>query len=180
MGMTGRDKTFPKIGPYEDQSDRVQAVCDMYGPADFTDVADQAAHSATPSKYKFNHGDPYSNLIGAPVDSDRTKSEAASPVHYITADVPPVLILQGTRDAEVPFQQSQELYDHLKAAAIDAYFQHFPNAGHGGRIFHTAVVHKLELDFFNHYLKCRDVAIQLVPDSQVTAPLPATTQASQH
>src|SRR5688500_8356086 len=38
LGTTGGSKDFPPIGGNEDQSDRVQAVCDFFGPADFTAV----------------------------------------------------------------------------------------------------------------------------------------------
>jgi acetyl esterase/lipase len=114
-------------------------------------------------------------LIGVPVDSDHTKAENVSPVHYITPDVAPVLILHGTSDPNVPFQQSQEMADLLKAAGVDVYLQHFPNAGHNGSIFNTADVHKLELAFLNHYLKGENNTIQLLPDSQATF-VPAATQ----
>ena len=43
VGTAGGKKAFAPIGGHEQQSDRVQAVCDIYGPADFTTVVAQAA-----------------------------------------------------------------------------------------------------------------------------------------
>jgi len=36
----------------------------------------------------------------------------------------------------VPFAQSEELLAALKDAGVDALLQPFPNAGHGGTVFH--------------------------------------------
>lgn len=43
LGTSGGKNAFPAIGGNETQSDRVQAVCDFYGPADFNTVMAQAA-----------------------------------------------------------------------------------------------------------------------------------------
>ena len=174
VGMTGGKNIFPKIGGNDAQSDRVQAVCDFYGPADFNTVLDQFAHQQTPSGFRFNGGDPYSRLIGTPLGSDATKAEAVSPVHYVSADVPPVLILHGTRDPLVPFAQSEELLADLRQAKVDALLQHFPGAGHGGRIFHSAAAQQLVQNFFDNHLLGKDVKVELLPDSQVTLPSPTT------
>ena len=42
LGTAGGKNVFPPIGGNEKQSDRVQAVCDFYGPADFTTVVQLA------------------------------------------------------------------------------------------------------------------------------------------
>lgn len=43
VGTAGGKQAFAPIGGHTDQSDRVQAVCDIFGPADFTTVVAQAA-----------------------------------------------------------------------------------------------------------------------------------------
>ena len=42
--------------------------------------------------------------------------ELASPIHYITADMPPVLLQHGTNDELVPYNQSVRFYE--KAVTI--------------------------------------------------------------
>jgi acetyl esterase/lipase len=168
LGMTGGKNVFPKIGGNEDQSDRVQAVCDFYGPADFNTVLDQFAHSPTASVFHFNGGDPYSRLTGTTLGTDKAKADVVSPVHYVTPGVPPVLILHGTNDALVPFAQSEELLADLRAVRVDAYLQHFPGSGHGGRMFGIPPVRQLVQTFFDKYLKGKEVTIELLPDSVVT------------
>jgi dipeptidyl aminopeptidase/acylaminoacyl peptidase len=57
--------------------------------------------------------------------------ERASPIHYVTKDDSPFLILHGEKDVKVPPAQSQMLYDRLKAAGVPATLVMVRNAGHG-------------------------------------------------
>ena len=83
VGTSGGKKAFPPIGGNEDQSDRVQCVCDIYGPADFTTVMQQAKDDKNVRNiFKFNtSGDPYSQLIGVSLVDNKEKTDDVSPVH---------------------------------------------------------------------------------------------------
>lgn len=178
LGTSGGKKAFPPIGGNEEQSDRVQAVCDWFGPTDFNSVIGQfAADPTVKSVYKFNTpGDPYSGLIGAKLGEDKEKGDAASPIHYVSKDNPPILIMHGTKDPHVPFAQSVEFVEALKAAGVDATLQQFPGAGHGGPAFNLSPVRQLIHSFFDKNLKGADVKVEALPDSEVTLP-PATAPA---
>jgi acetyl esterase/lipase len=169
VGTSGGTKTFPPIGGNDDVSDRVQAVCDFYGPADFNKVMEQAAADKTKNIYPFNTPkDPYSNLIGVAMGSDKAKTDAVSPVHFVSKDDPPFLILHGDADAQVPFAQSVELAEDLKAAGVDVVLQKFPGAGHGGAIFRQPAVLELIKKFFDKHLKGADVKVEPLPEASVT------------
>lgn len=173
LGTSGGKHAFPPIGGNEDQSDRVQAVCDFYGPADFNTVIEQAAKEPVKNIFKFNTpSDPYSSLIGAKLDEDKAKTDAVSPVHYVSKDSAPILILHGTADALVPFAQSVELADALKKAGVDVILQKFPGSGHGGPAFQKPAVHDLIRSFFDKYLKGQDVKVEPLPESAVAVPAP--------
>jgi dipeptidyl aminopeptidase/acylaminoacyl peptidase len=103
------------VGQYTDQSSRVQAVVDMFGPADL----------AAP-EYRIA-GVEFARIFGTAPDA----LAKASPVTYITPDDSPFLILQGDQDKLVPLSQSQELYDRLTAAGVPAQLVVVKNAGHG-------------------------------------------------
>lgn len=134
------------VGEYLDQSSRVQAVVDYFGPSDLTvyqwDTEERKA------RVVFGADDPNSPLL-----------VAASPVTYITRDAPPFLIFNGDQDTGVPLAQSQTLYDGLRAAGVDATFVIVKNAGHsfvpsGGAIQPTrAQITQRVVDFFNEKLK---------------------------
>jgi acetyl esterase/lipase len=172
VGTSGGKKAFAPIGGNEEQADRVQAVCNFYGPADFTTVMQQAEEDKNVRNiFKFNTpSDPYSSLIGVPLGSDKQKTDAVSPVHYVSKDCPSMLILHGTKDALVPYAQSVELAAALRGKGVEVLLQTLPGAGHGGPVFGKPEVNEMILKFFDKHLKGADVKVDLVPEAAVTVP----------
>jgi acetyl esterase/lipase len=112
LGTTDASAGFD-VGQYLDQSSRVQAVVDMFGPADLTVEFSGGYH-------------PVQDAVFGGFDPAK-----ASPITYITADDPPFLILQGDIDQTVPLGQSQEFHDRLAAGGIDARLVIVKNGPHG-------------------------------------------------
>jgi acetyl esterase/lipase len=86
------------------QSSRVQAVCDFYGPSDLLrmdDVPGNMVHNAPDS--------PASQLIGAPIQERPDLVARANPITYITADAPPFLSVHGQEGYTVLANQSELL-----------------------------------------------------------------------
>ena len=175
VGTSGGKKTFPAVGGNEDQSDRVQAVCDIFGPTDFWTVIKQAEEDKNVKNiFKWNtSGDPYHNLIAAKVGEDKEKCEAVSPVKYVTKDNPPFLILHGDHDTLVPYAQSTQLQELLTKAGVEVTLQKLPGAGHGGPQFNLPAIAKLTNAFFDKHLKGIDAKIEALPESEVTVKAPA-------
>jgi len=173
LGTAGGANAFPPIGGNEKVSDRVQAVVDMCGPADFRTVMQQAAADPTKSGIRFNTAsDYYSNLIGAKLGED-DKSDAVSPVHYVDKKDAPFLILHGTLDPIVPFAQSAELADALKKAGVNVVFQKLPGTNHAGPGFGFPAVRALISKFFDKNLKGANVKVDELPDSALVPRQPA-------
>jgi acetyl esterase/lipase len=170
VGTAGGKNAFPKIGGNEEQSDRVQAVCDIFGPSDFSTVVQQAADDKNVKNiFEFNTPkDPYSELIGTKLD-DKPKADAVSPVHYVSKDNPPFVILHGTHDTLVPYAQSEELAAALKEKGVAVWLQKLPGAGHGGPGFGKPAVVQLMQNFFDKFLKGAEVQITLVPEAEAEA-----------
>jgi acetyl esterase/lipase len=134
------------VGQYLEQSSRVQAVVDMYGPTDLTVLFE----GANPRLME--------QVFGT---SDRNSEtlQKASPVNWVSSDDPPFLILHGERDPLVPVSQSQIFYEKLQAAGVPATFVIVKNAGHGfaplgGPISPSRQeLTKMIADFFDQYLK---------------------------
>lgn len=85
------------VGEYLEYSSRVQAVVDMFGPADLT--------------VPFSGG--YDNLKDTVFGG--FDAALASPVTYATPGDPPFLILHGDKDELVPITQSETLLARLQA-----------------------------------------------------------------
>ena len=126
LGTTGGVEPLEGTGGNPDQSSRVQAVVDFYGPADLLRMGDEPSridHDAPNS--------PEALLIGGAVPENPEKARAASPITYVTSDDPPFLIVHGDRDDVVPPGQSVLLRDALEAAGVPATLQVVEGAGHG-------------------------------------------------
>lgn len=174
VGTAGGKNVFAPIGGNEDQSDRVQAVCDIFGPANFSTVMQHAAADKNIRNiFQFNSPkDPYSQLIGVSLEGNKEKTDAVSPVHYVSQDSPPMLILHGTHDALVPYAQSEEFAAALKAKGVEVWLQTLPGSGHGGGGFGKPAINALTQNFFDKHLKGADVKIELVPEADVAVEPP--------
>ncbi len=177
VATSGGKKAFAAIGGNDDQSDQVQCVVNIFGPANFTSVMQQAEDDINVRNiFKFNTpSDPYSQLIGVSLVENKAKTDAVSPIHYVSKDNPPMLILHGTHDALVPYAQSVELQAALKAKGVDVWLQTLPGAGHGGPAFGKPAISALTQNFFDKHLKGTDIKIELVHEADITVdpPVPA-------
>lgn len=109
-------------------SSSVQAVVDWFGPTDFLQMnkfRSNIAHDEAKS--------PESQLIGGPIQENKEATAKANPITYVgRVEVPPpFLIMHGTRDDLVPFNQSELLLSALKAAKSEVTFFPMNGAGHG-------------------------------------------------
>ena len=125
LGLTDASAGFDNSGQHLDQSSRVQAVVDMFGPTDLNDF--------DPDKYS-------KGLAQAVFGVTRDQPEArellrrASPVTYAgNSPGVPFLILHGDKDSLVPLSQSQALYDRLIAGGSQAELVVVKNGEHGFR-----------------------------------------------
>ncbi|TAJ50175.1 MAG: alpha/beta hydrolase [Herbiconiux sp.] len=73
-------------------------------------------------------------------------------------DVPPVLILHGSNDSDVPVAQSLLLYDTLRAQGIDVTLLLFGDADHGSPRFHRDVALAATVAFASQSVRPTPVA----------------------
>jgi acetyl esterase/lipase len=149
-GTSGGSKEFEPIGGNTEVSDRVQAVCDQYGPTDLLKMDEQAG-----GRGAFKHDDaksPESHLIGGPIQENKEKAERANPIRYITKECPPFLIMHGDADNLVPIGQSEILLEALKKQGIEATLITV-RSGHGGPAFDQPANVKVVKDFFDKHFK---------------------------
>jgi len=90
-------------------SAEVQAIVDIYGPTDLT------------TEYSRNKSSVI-QLMGKSYSEAPELYQAASPLVYVTKDVPPTLIFQGTIDELVPPNHSDELEKKLKEKGVPVYY----------------------------------------------------------
>ncbi len=143
LGTTGGVKDLEGTGGNLDQSNRVQAVVDWFGPTDFVSWDPNFNKTV----YSF-----ITRLIGVSPQEDKEKARKASSVTYVDKDSAPFLILHGDKDNVVPLAQSEELAAALKKAGVEVTLQIVKGSGHGGPAFQSPENRKLTEDFFAKHL----------------------------
>lgn len=131
LGTAG-DVPDYETGPHLDQSSRVQAVIDFFGPSDFLRFVETPGYASHRQP-----GAPEAKLIGGRITDHPDRAAAVSPVTYVTRDDPPFLILHGSADPVVPVNQSESLHAALRKAGVDSTLHILPGAGHGGPAFNN-------------------------------------------
>ncbi|MFH1662669.1 MAG: prolyl oligopeptidase family serine peptidase, partial [Chloroflexota bacterium] len=142
VGCADEDTGMEGDGGWEEYSSRVQAVCSFFGPSDLTSLF---------------MPDGCCDFIGETLESRIDLYTAASPINYVSAGDPPLLMIHGSADYVVPYGQSEEMRRAYKDAGLDVELVRVVGAGHGffpGDDF-TPTVDEIEqktLDFFAEYL----------------------------
>ena len=145
VGLTNDDSTYDVV-EYLDESSRVDAVVEMFGPTDLTRTMGWLQRWLL------------RRAFGTDSSSDKNLIEA-SPVQYVTPDAPPFLILHGEQDTAVPVKMAHVLHKKLLDAEVDVTLVIVENADHnfkpvGGVIDPSrAEISSLMADFFDSILK---------------------------
>ena len=121
LGTMADEKEFDGDGGYPGVSSAVQAVVDFYGPTDLT-----VPGNHTPKAIKLTEG-----LFGVPRDQNPALWKSGSPIFYIKAGDPPMLLVHGDSDTLVPIAQSTVFDTALTKAGVPNQLIVVKNAGHG-------------------------------------------------
>lgn len=142
VGLTDKNDKLEGDGGHPDQSSRVQAVVNVFGP---TEMASCHDGSVVAWIFRLFMG-------GTPMETPDTY-KAASPVTYASEDDPPVLTLHGDKDTLVPIAQATLLDEKMKAAGAKHTLKIFEGQGHGFAGKHNEDAMNAMWDFFDLHLK---------------------------
>ncbi len=111
-------------------SDCVQGAVAWYGIFDFATIAGQAQQDNAMSRA--DPEGPEWQLLGCFGESkcDPQRIAAASPVTYVDSKDPPMLLIVGSEDRLVPYHQTLEMADRLKAAGAPYQLMVLPGMNH--------------------------------------------------
>jgi acetyl esterase/lipase len=169
LGTSGSVKELEgDIGGNLDQSSRVQAVCDFYGPTDLVAMVTTPGYESHATA-----NSPESKLLGGTVLENKAAAARANPITYISPETPPFLIVHGDADPVVPPGQSRLLFEALKKAKIEVALQTLPGAKHGGPEFSTPETQKQVGQFFAKHLRPTAVVAEKKQESTLPEQLSA-------
>lgn len=130
MAAARGDDGDPKAqDPVARASSRVQAVACFCPPADFVNYGAAGVNALTVPPFK-GSWPTFGIKAGDPAELAAV-AKAASPINYMTKEMPPTLIFQGDADPLVPLQQAQEVMARLQELGVPHELQLRPGKGHG-------------------------------------------------
>lgn len=143
VGVTGHLEAFD-VGDYQEVDSRVKAACPWYLPSDFSKMlrAEEGLTALLPE----------SRLIGADAASRLDLVQQASPLNYVTASAPPFLLIHGTKDGLVPFNQSELMYEALEKKGVQVDLIAVEGADHADMYFYQKPLMDEIIEFFSKNL----------------------------
>jgi acetyl esterase/lipase len=140
VGMTGGNAQLEgTLGDYPTQSSRVQAIVSYFGASDLTTILAQS----TP--FGVSVREPaLVLLLGASPDKVPDLGKLASPFFQVDKGDPPLLLLHGDQDVQMPINQSHELDGAYRKLGLDVDFMVLHGVGHvGGPFFEGEPVERV-------------------------------------
>jgi len=128
-------------------SSKVQAICDWFGPSDLNQMN---ISSTDKSKGAKQNTKPIIKFLGGPFTEKQEEAKMASPMHYVTKDDPPFLIMHGEKDPLVPIEQSEMFHEALQKAGVDSEYVPVKEGIHS--FFMGAKEHEKVAEFFKSKL----------------------------
>ena len=120
LGSTAQVKDLNQGGLYTEQGNDVSCIIDFYGPPDLAAFEQTRATPLVVPIFK-----------GATDAETAENIRRASPVTYIDAKTPPILVIQGAADTLVPVQLSRNFADRLKQLGTTYQYVEIPGLNHG-------------------------------------------------
>jgi acetyl esterase/lipase len=131
-GVTaGNAELEGSLGAHRDQSSAVQTIISLFGASDLTTILAQS----TPQGLKMREP-ALQLLLGGQPDTKADLARLASPVFQVAAHAPPLLLIHGDQDPQMPINQAHELQGRYEALGLPVEFHVIHGAKHGGGQFY--------------------------------------------
>ena len=152
VGVTnGHRELEGRVGAHLDQSSDVQAIVDLFGPTNFHSILKQSTpHGLGVRKPAFDL------LLGGQPDDVPDLARLASPTEHVDTRDPPLLLIHGDQDPQVPINQSHELHGRYKSLRRPVQFEVLHGSAHGGKEFFDAERMALIQRFLDESLRSSD------------------------
>jgi acetyl esterase/lipase len=132
VALSDGDPKFDR-GANLDQSSRIQAVVDKFGPTDLSMIA---ADFDEDMQRAYRQPNPTIGYVGGLTPDGKLADPASDPVNHLKGSVPPpFLILHGTQDRLISPSQSLRLHNALRAAGKDSKRYLIEGGNHGDLAF---------------------------------------------
>ncbi|MCU1260789.1 MAG: Alpha/beta hydrolase fold-3 domain protein [Bryobacterales bacterium] len=143
LAITRNMPRFEGAGAHREDSSSVDCAISYYGRSDMRRAYEGSRNAA--------------EALPALLGGDRMNALDAhfrgSPLNWITPESAPILAIHGTRDQNVPFEQSVWLVERMRSMGVEAELETIPEAGHGFKGADDERAFARTLDFLNRHTK---------------------------
>jgi len=143
LALTGGVTALEGDGPNSGQSSRVTCAVSYAGPTDFTRIYAKG----------FDAADVLPQFLGGDLRRSLKAHIEASPINWVSPDDSPVLMIHGTADNYVPYEQALWLGERLTQAGVEAEVATFPGGGHGLQGAQKVEADNRAIDYLRKHLK---------------------------
>ncbi len=148
LGVTnGHEDLEGKLGVFPDASSDVHAIVDLYGPTNLMTILDQSTPHGLSVRVPA-----LELLLGSRPEKNKELARLASPVEHVDKNDPPLLLIHGDQDPQVPINQSHELHGKYKQMNRPVTFHVIHGGLHGGDNFYQGKPQQLISDFFKKHI----------------------------
>jgi acetyl esterase/lipase len=143
LGVTSAIRDFEGTGGNAGQSSAVRCVVNRYGPSDLTKSYGKSVDAAEVLPL----------FLGGNLETARPAHVRASPLNWATPDAAPTLLLHGTEDKYVAYEQATWMRDRLQACGVEVELVTLEAAGHGFKGADAEKAERALFAFFERHLK---------------------------
>jgi acetyl esterase/lipase len=143
-GLEGR------VGNEPDVSSDVQGIVSLYGASNLTSILAQSTPHGLSVRVPA-----LELLLGGQPDRVPELARLASPVFHVEATDPPLLLLHGDQDNQMPINQAHELEGAYRRLGLTAQLVVVHGAGHGGPLMTTSERLAQVTEFLDRHVKSR-------------------------
>jgi len=149
VGVTNGNKVLEgAIGEHLDQSSDVQCIVSLYGASNLQSILGQSTEFGLTVRIPALR-----LLLGDTPDKKPDLARLASPVTHLDQADPPLLLIHGDADPQMPWAQSQELAKACEALKLPVEFVTLPGSKHGGAEFYDEERTSLVAKFLDKALR---------------------------
>jgi acetyl esterase/lipase len=159
VGVTnGHAQLEGKLGGHLNESSDVQAIISLYGASNLQTILSQSTEFGLKMRVPA-----LQLLLGSSPQENPDLARLASPVAHLDAKDPPLLLMHGDADQQMPFAQAEEFAKAYTAAKLSVEFVPIAKATHGAKEFYDSQRMALMLNFLDQHLRSPAEAVPRKP-----------------
>ncbi len=143
LGVTGGVAQFEGDGGHPGVSSRASCVVNFYGPSDFTKSYGKSVDAAEVLPLWF----------GGDLKTELHQHRVGSPLNWVTPEAAPTLLIHGTEDKYVAFEQAEWMLARYQQVGAEVQLLKLEGAGHGFKDADAEKANAAMFEFFDHHYR---------------------------